>query len=183
MSKAKPYIGIKRLFTGTPVQQSLKVGDVGAFLKAWLAAKDTKEIKNVHGDTWTYSQDDPIATDYTNELTGKVYYHDVTTEGVKTIAFTLGSYDMDMKADLQGGEAAESAWASATESTNIIKGVCALTKDGTYIFFPYARIIGKTTMAEKNHGLGVSAVALDPETEGESDEYWVNQDAVDLPTT
>ena len=54
-----------------------------------------------------------------------------------------------------------------------------MTKTGNYVVFTNAGIVGKTNMAEKNMGLGVTAVAMDNSTDGVKDEYWFDGAAVD----
>lgn len=71
-------------------------------LKTWLTS--ATEVKNSHQDTFQYTQDDPSVTDYINELTGKPYYRDMTNQGNKTIAFTIGEYAFEDKVALQGGK-------------------------------------------------------------------------------
>lgn len=151
-------------------------------LKTWIGT--AKEVKNSHQDTWGYTQDDPSVTNYINELTGKTYYRDVTDEGAKTIAFTMGEYAYEDKAALQGGtviqEGSKSVgWKAPSNPELVYKGVVAQTKTGNYVVFTNAGIVGKSSMAEKNIGLGVSAVAMGNPTDGVSDEYWFDGDAVD----
>ena len=90
---AKPFIGIKQLWYGSPLTSAQATGLTNAAAVASLiAAQDSgfTEIKNVHEGTWGYSQDDPSVTDYINELTGQPYYRDKTTLGNRTITFTIG---------------------------------------------------------------------------------------------
>lgn len=177
----KPYIGIKQIWYGETISEDV----TAASLKAWLAT--ASEVKNSHQDTWGYTHDDPSVTDYINELTGKTYYRDVTDEGAKTIAFTMGEYAYEDKAELQGGTVIKSGqnaigWKAPDHPDLVYKAVVAKTKTGNYVVFTYAGIVGKSNMAEKNIGLGVSAVAMDNPAEGVMDEYWFDGDAVDTTT-
>lgn len=52
-----------------------------ASLKTWL--ESATQVKNSHQDTWQYTEDDPTYTDYINELSGNIYYRDVTQKGAK----------------------------------------------------------------------------------------------------
>lgn len=174
---AKPYIGIKQIFYGTPFSAEV----TPTTLKAWLAT--ATEVKNSHDGTWSYTQDDPETTDYINELTGKPYYRDKTSNGTKTIAFTIGVYSYEDKVALQGGSLVTDGsdvigWKSPTTPELINKAVVGVTKTGHYVVFTNASIVGKADTQEKNLGLGVSAVAMDNETTGVADEYWIDAEAM-----
>lgn len=174
----KPFIGIKQIWYGPVITEAL----TAAKLKTWLAT--ATEVKNSHQDTWGYTQDDPTITDYINELTGKPYYRDMTDEGAKTIAFTMGAYSFKDKVELQGGKVIkesekEVGWEAPETPELVYKAVVGCVKTGNYIVFTNAGIVGKSNMVEKNIGLGVSAVAMDNEAEGVADEYWFDGDAVD----
>lgn len=174
----KPFIGIKQIWYGPVITEAL----TAANLKTWLAA--ATEVKNSHQDTWGYTQDDPTITDYINELTGKPYYRDMTDEGAKTIAFTMGAYSFKDKVELQGGKVIkesekEVGWKAPETPELVYKAVVGRAKTGNYVVFTNAGIVGKSNMVEKNIGLGVSAVAMDNEAEGVADEYWFDGDAVD----
>ena len=75
----KPFIGIKKIWYGAVITAA----ETPASLKTWLGT--ATEVKNSHQDTWGYTEDDPTTTDYINELTGKVYYKDVTAKGARTM--------------------------------------------------------------------------------------------------
>lgn len=173
----KPFIGIKQIWYGDVFSAAVTT----ATLKTWL--KKATEVKNSHQDTFQYTQDDPSVTDYINELTGKPYYRDITSEGNKTIAFTIGEYAFKDKVALQGGKLVGAGegdgWEAPDNPELIYKGIVAKTKTGHYVVFTYAGIVGKTTMAEKNMGLGVSAVAMDNPTDAVKDEYWFDGAKVD----
>ena len=94
----KPFIGIKKIWYGDVFTAAV----TAATLKTWL--ESATEVRNSHQDTWSYTEDDPTYTDYINELTGGVYYRDVTAKGTKTIAFTMGEYELDDLVALRGGE-------------------------------------------------------------------------------
>lgn len=171
----KPFIGIKQIWYGDVFNAAV----TATTLKAWL--KTATEVKNSHQDTFQYTQDDPSVTDYINELTGKPYYRDVTSEGNKTIEFTIGEYSFADKVALQGGKLVGSGdgWEAPDSPELIYKGIVGKTKTGNYVVFTYAGIVGKTTMADKNMGLGVQAVAMDNPTEAVKDEYWFDGSKVD----
>ena len=179
MGKLKPFIGIKKMWYGDVITEAVTIEK----LKTWIG--EATEVKNSHDGTFQYSQDDPSITDYINELTGKPYYRDVTNEGNKTIAFTIGEYEFEDKVALQGGELIKEAtnvvgWEAPKTPELIYKGVVAQTKTGNFVVFSNAGIVGKTNMQEKNMGLGLTAVAMDNPNEGVADEYWFNGDGVSL---
>ena len=174
---SKPFIGIKRLWYGAELTKAQADSLTNAAaVKTLVSGSGFKEIKNVHEGTWGYSQDDPSVTDYINELTGKPYYRDKTSDGARTINFTLGVYDFSDKAALQGGEVikdnnVEVGWKSSGSLENVEKCVVAMTKTGNYIIFSDASIVAKGDQQEKNIGLGITAVCMESEIEGVEAEY------------
>lgn len=94
----KPFIGIKKIWYGDVINEAV----TKTSLKTLIG--EMTEVKNSHQDTWQYTEDDPTYTDYINELNGEIYYRDVTQNGAKTIAFTMGEWTFDDKVALQGGE-------------------------------------------------------------------------------
>lgn len=185
MSKNKPFIGIKNIWYSDPVAEAL----TPAKLKTWLTT--ATKVGNSHDGTWGYSQDDPNVTDYINELNGQPYYKDKTSEGAKTITFSMGVYSWKNKADLQGGQMLDNkgavtqteeqavGWSSSQDLENINKTVVAQTKTGNYIVFSNASIVAKGDQQDKNITLGVTAVALESETAGVEAEYLWDGSAVD----
>lgn len=178
----KPFIGIKQIWYGDAIATPLTT----ATLKTWLAS--ATEVKNSHQDTFQYTQDDPSITDYINELTGKPYFREITDEGAKTIAFTIGEYDFATKAELQGGSVVKDGdnivgWEAPDTPELLYKAIVGKTKTGNYVAFTNAGVVGKTNMAEKNMGLGVTAVAMDNPNEGVKDEYWFDGESVDKATS
>lgn len=176
---AKPFIGIKRLWYGPELTKTLADTLVNAAaVKALVTGSNNgfTEIKNVHEGTWGYQQEDPNVTDYINELTGKPYYRDKTSDGARTINFTLGVYQFADKAALQGGEVItddnkEVGWKSSGHLQNVEKCIVAMTKTGNYIIFADASIVAKGDQQEKNIGLGITAVCMESEIAGVEAEY------------
>lgn len=175
---AKQYIGIKKLWYANPISSITGASLTGAEIKALIANAATKEVKNVHQDTWGYTEDDPTVTDYINQLTGKIYYKDRERDGAVTIAFTLGEYLYEDKAALQGGVGTATGWDRGSVG-NVNKCIIAQTKTGNYIVFPNASIIAKGNFVEKNIGLGVSAVAMETGVTGLASEVWRDQAEVE----
>ena len=168
------FIGIKQLWYGDVLTAATNLTQANI---ATLVSGMT-EVKNVHEDTWGYEESDPETTEYNNELTGQPYYIDNVKQGQPTISFTLGEYDYDEKADLQGGEvikngANDVGWKRPTELNTIYKCIVALSKTGVYIVFPKAQITAKGDVQEKNVGLGIQAKAVETGVNGLSTEYWI----------
>lgn len=163
----KPFIGIKKIWYGEVFTAAV----TAATLKTWL--ESATEVKNSHQDTWSYTEDDPTYTDYINELTGGIYYRDVTAKGAKTIAFTMGEYELEDLVALRGGMkvGTDEGWGAPDQPTIMNMGVVGQTKTGNYIVFSNAAVIGKGDQQEKNIGLGVAAVAMDNPNEGVKSDY------------
>lgn len=161
------FIGIKQLWYGDLIKEAPTEENI----KTWISS--ATEVKNVHNDTWGYSQSEPEKEEYKNELTGKNYHVDEKTGAIPTVNFTLGEYTLQDKETLQGGKVTGKVWASPTSHNPINKGVVALSKTGNYIVFPKAEISASGSMVQKNIGLAVKAVALETGLEGVSDEYWI----------
>ena len=175
----KPFIGIKRIWYGEP----LSVAPTRTGLAALVA--DMTEVKNSHDGTWSYTQDDPSPTDYINELSGKPYYRDMQSAGNKTIAFTLGVYEFEDRVALQGGAVIKESektvgWSAPTNPELKYASIVAMTKTGNFIVFTNAGIVAKTNAAEKNLGLGVTAVAMDNSDMTISDEYLFDGEGVTI---
>lgn len=200
---AKPFIGIKKLWYGPVLTQKLGGITIASgvteytSIEALLAITGEgafTEVKNVHDGTWGYSHDDPDVQEYINELTGQPYYRDKTSLGARTITFTLGVFEFQQKADLQGGSvvypikhvAASGetpahdepdttqdpiGWESSGALENLNKCIIAQTKTGNYIVFSNASIVAKGDQQEKNIGLGITAVCMENETTGVQAEY------------
>lgn len=172
------FIGLKKLWYGNVLSTAPTYSGM-----ATLVAGMT-EVTNVHQDTWGYEEADPETTEYMNELTGQNYYVDMTKQGIPTISFTLGEYEFQQKADLQGGSvitegtgssANAVGWQKPTELNIIYKAVVALSKTDTYIIFPKAQITGKGDVQEKNIGLGVQALCVETGLADVAPEYWIKK--------
>lgn len=171
----KPFIGIKKIWYGDVFAAAV----TASTLKTWLGTATA--VKNSHQDTWGYTEDDPTYIDYINELTGGIYYRDVTAKGAKTITFTMGEYELEDLVTLRGGAkvGTDEGWSAASEPNIVNKGIVGQTKTGNYIVFSNAAIIGKGDQQEKNIGLGVTAVAMDNPNSGVASDYLFDGAKVD----
>lgn len=166
------FISLKKLWYGDVLTSEPTASGIAAIVA------DMEEVKNVHGDTWSYEESDPEVTEYMNALTGVNYYVDMTKQSVPTVNFTMGEYEYKQKADLQGGTVimdGETAigWKKPKELNIVYKSIVALSKTGVYIVFPKAQITAKGDVQEKNIGLGVQAMCVETGVDGVSSEYWL----------
>lgn len=175
------FIGIKKLWYGSEITDATTI-DTAAEIESLISGQNSgfTEVTNVHEDTWGYEESDPEVTEYNNELTGQPYYIDNVKQGQPTISFTLGEYEYQQKADLQGGAVVENSsvvvgWSRATSLETIYKSIIALSKTGVYIVFPKAQITAKGDTQEKNIGLGIQAKAVESTHAGVAMEYWVKK--------
>lgn len=93
----------------------------------------------------------------------------------------MGEYTFDDKIDLQGGEKVDTdaGW-SASDTPGIVnKGIVGQTKTGNYVVFTNAAVIAKGTMAEKNIGLGVTAVAMENPNDNVKSDYLFDGEKVE----
>jgi hypothetical protein len=171
----KSFIGIKKVWYAPPID-SVTLASAGLTAEeviAKIAGEGTKEIKNIHQDTWGYEESDPEFEDYNNETAGgSIYFRDVIKQGVPTISFTLGEYEYSDKAALQGGTATSTSWERPNTAATIERCIIAQAKTGEVIVMPRASIIGKGNFVEKNIGLGVTAVPLETGVAGLASEKW-----------
>lgn len=142
--------------------------------------KAATKIDNSHQQTFTYEEDEPTVTQYKNELTNKTYRSDVEA-GEKRINFTVGQYDFDLKAALQGGKSGDTGKSyTAGDSAELrYKAFYALTQDNVLIVFPRANIIASNSYTDNAIGIAVSAIP--EEVSGvTADEYWFDAEDLDL---
>lgn len=172
----KPFIGIKRLWYGDVITAAVTKSNLPTTIG------EMTEVKNSHQDTWGYTQDDPTFTDYINELTGEIYYRDVTQKGANTITFTMGEWTFADKVALEGGKAidTDSGWEAPDTIDIVNKAIVAQTKTGNFIVFTNASIIAKNNQVEKNIGLGVTAVAMENSNTGVKARYMFDGTSITL---
>lgn len=151
-------------------------GLTGAEVATILKDAKTKKVPNVHGDTYQYEEAEASVTRYKNALTGE-YYRETSEPGEVKINFTIGEYDYQTKADLQGGTATDKSWERGKYKP-IHKCVIGKTKDGVYVVFPKASISARGSNTDKAVGLAVAAVPLSPGIEGLTSEKWFDESEV-----
>lgn len=148
-----------------------------SMLKSILEDSKTKQITNVHQDTWAIEEEDPSVTRYRNQLTNGVY-RETREMGAVQMSFTIGQYSYEEKAAFIGGEATETSWARARGVTNIEYCMIALTADEQYCVFPKGAVTGRNAQADGAIGIGVAVTALEPDNAAISAEYWYSKSEV-----
>lgn len=154
-------------------------GLTGAEVAAILKNAATKKVKNVHGDTYQYEEAEASVTRYKNALTGE-YYRETSEPGEVKINFTIGEYDYETKADLQGGTATDKSWERGKHRP-IHKCIIGKSKDGVYVVFPKAAINARGSNTDKAIGLAVTATPLTTGVEGLASEKWFDESEVVVP--
>ncbi len=171
-------VGIDELYYADPIATvaNKATGLSGAEVAAILANAATKQVVNVHGETFQYEEAEASVTGYKNQLTGENYREDIVPGEVK-ISFTIGEYDYAAKEDLQGGKSSANSWERGTFKP-IQKCIIGKTKDGVYVVFPKASIVGRGSNTDKAIGLAVSASPLSTGVEGLASEKWFDASEV-----
>ncbi|MFA6336084.1 MAG: hypothetical protein WCX48_11155, partial [Bacteroidales bacterium] len=114
------------------------------------------------------------------------YFHDVTESGDLSFEFSIGKYDLELKAKMQGGTytpavpgtteplvvAEEAKWVPAVDKTPIYLAFKATTVDNVKIIFPKAMVLSNTKANKKAQGMAVKAVAETPDDSSLSIEQW-----------
>ena len=111
-------VGIKKLYYADPAKVT---GDLtGTLLATIIKDVSTKQVENIHQDTWSIEEEEPSTTEYRNQLTNGVYRQD-TEMGNIQMSFTIGQYDYETKAAFMGGTGSETSWKRARGVTRIEK--------------------------------------------------------------
>lgn len=142
--------------------------------------KAAKKIDNSHQGTFAYEEDDPTINSYKNELNGKIYRSD-TEPGDKRINFTIGQYDFETKAAMQGGKTSDDgkSWTPGDATEQRYKAMFVITEDNVLIVFPQAMIVGRSSTVDSAIGIAVSAIPQ--EISGSiGNEYWFDSQGLDL---
>lgn len=173
-------IDIKKLWYADTSQISTDL--TGATLNELVHNEKTKEIKNVHQDTWTIDESEPTQDSFRNQLTGNIYRFGVKQMGEVTFNFTIGRYDYSTKKDLLGGDLinTDKGWKRARGAVEVKKCLIALTEDDQYCVLPYANVVAREASTDGAVGLAVVATAMEPETEEIMPEYWFDASEVNV---
>lgn len=147
-------------------------------LASLLKDAGTKEVKNIHQDTWTLEESEPSQDSYRNQLTGSVYRMGTKTMGEVTANFTIGQYDYPLKAEFLGGTATATSWKRARGIVEIRKVLIALTEDNQYCVLTNANINSHEANTDGAIGLAIVGTAMEPENEAISSEYWFDVEEV-----
>lgn len=168
-------VGIKRLLYADP---SKVTGDLTpAMLKSILGDSETKEVTNVHQDTWSMDESEASVTRYNNQLTKRPYRQSAEL-GEVTMNFTIGEYDFETKKNLMGGkvitntEGGAIGWKRSRTYEEIHKCLMALTEDDVWAVFPKGAVVTREVETDGATGLAVVGTAMEPEDEAISTEYW-----------
>lgn len=181
----KTIVSIKELYYGDRLDTILTGVIDDAKIKAAIESviAQNKSIVNVHDTTFTYEEEEASVTDYKNQLNGATYFRD-STPGAITMNFSIGQYEYQTKADLQGGEVIKSGtnaigWNRPSGNDLIYKTIVAITVDGTVIVFPKAYISARGGMVEdKVLGLLLTATAMDTGVKGLPSEIWYDESEI-----
>jgi hypothetical protein len=176
----RTLVDIENGWYGEPIASvaSVATGLTGAEVKAFIDDAATKVIPPMHAKTFAYEGTEGSATDFIIQQNGTTYHRDYTP-GAVNVNFTIGQYDFQTKADLQGGTATATGWKSPTSQGLIYKTMVFKTKDGTYIVFPKAQISARGGMIESSViGLMLTATPLYPGIDGLSTESWFDGSVV-----
>lgn len=174
-------VEIEELYYSDPIAtvKDKSKGLSGVEVATILKDAKTKQVKNVHGDTFQYEESEATVTRYKNALTGE-YYRETSEPGEVKLNFTIGEYDYATKADLQGGTATDKSWERGKHKS-IHKCVIGKTKDGVYVVFPKAAISGRGANTDKAIGLAVTASPLTTGVDGLASEKWFDESEVVVP--
>lgn len=174
-------VGIKRLLYA---DTSKVTGDLTpAMLKSIIDDPDTKEVTNVHQDTWSIAESEASVTRYNNQLTKKPYRQS-TELGEVSMNFTIGEYDFETKKELMGGKTIFKdgkeviGWKRSREYEEINKCLMALSEDSVWIVFPKGAVVTHEAETDGAVGLAVVGTAMDPENTAISSEYWYSDKEV-----
>lgn len=173
-------VGIKRLLYA----DTLKVtGDLTpAMLKSIIDDPETKEVTNVHQDTWSIAESEASVTRYKNQLTKKPYRQSAEL-GEVSMNFTIGEYDFETKKELMGGKTITQngeviGWKRSREYEEINKCLMALSEDSVWIVFPKGAVVTLEAETDGAVGLAVVGTAMEPENTAISSEYWYSDKEV-----
>lgn len=169
-------VGIKRLWYG---ETSAITADLtGALVSALIKSNATKEVFNIHQDTWTLEESEASQDFYKNQLTQNVYRSGTKQMGEVTANWTIGQYDYATKAEFLGGTATETSWKRARGIVEIQKFLVIQTMDDQYCVLPKANIVGYEGNTDGAIGIAIKGTAMEPDNELIAPEYWFDSSEV-----
>lgn len=169
-------VNIKRLWYGDPSKITADL--TGSTLAVLLEDTDTKEVTNVHQDTWSIEEGEPSQDTYKNQLTGATYRMGAKQMGDVTFNFTIGQYDYATKADFVGGEGTDTSWKRTRGISVVEKFLVAQTEDDQYAVLPKANIVAREAQTDSAVALACVATMLEPDVLEVAPEYWFDGSVV-----
>lgn len=147
------------------------------------------EIEVVHEDTFSYEQAEDTADDYINEIDGEVY-ESTLKKGTKSLNFSIGKYDLELKSVFMGGTytaataattepvapAAPAKWVPADDLSPIYKAFRATTLDGVTITIPKGKVSAVQGKNKKAIGLTIKVTPMKPDDTSLKAEIWEDGD-------
>lgn len=148
------------------------------------------EIDVIHEDTFNYDQAENTSDDYVNEIDGTVY-EQTFKKGAKALNFSIGQYDLAMKALFMGGTytaavqgtttptvvtAAPAKWTPADSLAPIDLAFKATTLDGTTITIPKGRVSAVSKANKKAIGIMLKVTPMTPADTNLKSEIWEDGD-------
>ena len=169
-------VDIKRLWHAP--EGAVKQDLTGALLAALLKADSTKEVRNIHQNTWTIDEAESSQDSYKNQLTNTTYRKGAKTMGDVTFNWTIGRYSYAEKAEFMGGTATETSWKRPRGVVEIKKCLIALTEDDQYCVLPNADIKSRESNTDGAVGIAIVGTMMEPDNEEVAPEYWFDSSEV-----
>lgn len=143
-----------------------------------LSDESTKEVYNIHQETWTIEESESSQDSYKNQLTGSVYRMGTKQMGEVTFNWTIGQYDYALKAEFMGGTATATSWRRARGIVEVRKALIALTEDDQYCVLTNANVNAHEANTDGAVGIAVVGTSMEPENNDISPEYWFDKSEV-----
>ena len=169
-------VNIKKLWYAKPTAITEDLS--GEALKTLLSSSSTKQVMNIHQDTWTIEEGESSQETYKNQLTGATYRMGAKTMGDVTFNWTIGQYDYETKAEFMKGTATATSWKRDRGATIIEKALIALTEDDQYCVLPKANITAREAQTDGAIGIAVVGTMMEPDNVNVSPEYWFDESEV-----
>ena len=147
------------------------IGTGGALPSSWV------EIPVVHDDTFKYVKEKPEVKKLINQISNQPYYA-TTKDSSPQMDFSIGKYDLELKAKFMGGTytaataGSGATWTPAANAADIFFAFRGTTKDGVQITFPKGQVTANHDSNDGALGLSLSVMALVPDGAGLKIEEW-----------